>query len=145
MIGEGTIIPVSAIVLGLALPLAPLMAALPGAAIPLLIGMELLLSVGVLVYNVTQVSFRQRICPKPLLGRMNASIRFFVWGVMPIGALLSGVLATTIGVVPTMWIGAVGALLSSGFVVFSPLLGVRTLPGAAEAEPVQGGAGLTEQ
>lgn len=139
-IGEGTIIPVSAIVLGLALPLAPLMAALPGAAIGLLIGMELLLSVSILVYNVTQVSFRQRICPTPLLGRMNASIRFFVWGVMPIGALLSGVLATTIGVVPTMWIGAIGSLLSAGFVVFSPLLGMRTLPEQAHL-----GAGFTEQ
>jgi hypothetical protein len=117
--------------------------------------MELLLSVSVLVYNVTQVSFRQRICPTPLLGRMNASIRFFVWGVMPIGALLSGILAATIGVAPTMWIGAVGSLLSAGFVVFSPLLGMRTLPGAvesgaaesgaADAEPAQSGAGLTEQ
>lgn len=144
-IGEGTIIPVSAVVLGLALPLAPLAAVLPAAAIPLLIGMELLLSVSVLVYNVTQVSFRQRICPTPLLGRMNASIRFFVWGVMPIGALLSGVLAATIGVAPTMWIGALGSLLSAGFVVFSPLLGMRTLPGAVEEVSAQSGAGLTEQ
>jgi len=93
--------------------------------------MELVLSVSVLVYNITQVSFRQRICPPELLGRMNASIRFFVWGVMPIGALASGVLASTIGIVPTMWIGAIGTLLSAGFVVFSPLLGMRTLPDAA--------------
>lgn len=145
VVGEGTIIPVSAVVLGLALPLAPLMAVLPVAAIPLLIAMELLLSIGVLVYNVAQVSFRQRICPKPLLGRMNASIRFFVWGVMPIGALLSGVLATTLGVVPTMWIGAIGALLSAGFVVFSPLLGMRKLPAEAQPEVAPSGAGLTEQ
>ena len=144
-IGEGTVIPVSALVLGIALPLAPLMAVLPGAAIPLLIAMELLLSVGVLVYNVAQVSFRQRICPKPLLGRMNASIRFFVWGVMPIGALLSGVLATTLGVVPTMWIGSIGTLLSAGFVVFSPLLGMRKLPEEAQPEVAPSGAGLTEQ
>lgn len=131
LVGEGTIIPVSAVVLGVALLLAPLMAVLPAAAIPLLIAVELLLSVSVLVYNITQVSFRQRICPPELLGRMNASIRFFVWGVMPIGALLSGVLATTIGIVPTMWIGAVGTLLSAVFVVFSPLLGMRTLPESA--------------
>lgn len=130
-IGEGTIIPVSAVVMGSALLLAPLMAVVPAAAIPLLVVVELLLSVTVLVYNITQVSFRQRICPPELLGRMNASIRFFVWGVMPLGALLSGVLAVTIGIVPTMWIGAVGTLLSAGFVVFSPLLGMRKLPDAA--------------
>lgn len=128
VLGEGTVIPVSAVVLGGALLLAPLMAVLPAAAIPLLIATELLLSIAVLVYNITQVSFRQRICPPELLGRMNASIRFFVWGVMPLGALLSGVLAATIGLVPTMWIGAVGGLLSAGFVVFSPLLGMRKLP-----------------
>ena len=34
----------------------------------------------VVVYNVAQVSFRQRLCPRPLLGRMNASVRFIVWG-----------------------------------------------------------------
>lgn len=129
--GEGTIIPLSAIVLGVALPLAPLAGMLPAASIPLLIAMELLLSVSVLVYNVTQVSFRQRICPPELLGRMNASIRFFVWGVMPIGALASGVLASTIGIIPTMWIGAIGTLLSAGFVVFSPLLGMKSLPQSA--------------
>jgi len=37
-------------------------------------------------------------------------------------------------------LGAVGALLSAGFVVFSPLLGMRTLPEQAHL-----GAGLTEQ
>ncbi|MEO5535124.1 MAG: MFS transporter [Pseudolysinimonas sp.] len=128
ILGEGTVIPLSATLLGFALLLTPLAGMFPTAAIPLLIAMEFVLSVTVLVYNVTQVSFRQRICPPALLGRMNASIRFFVWGVMPIGALLSGVLAATIGVVPTMWIGAVGTLLSAAFVVFSPLLGMRALP-----------------
>lgn len=150
-IGEGTAIPVAAIVLGVGLVLLPLMAFLPDAAIPILLVAELLISVGVLVYNITQVSFRQRICPPALLGRMNASIRFFVWGVMPIGGLLSGVLGTTIGLVPTMIIGSVGALLSAGFVVFSPLLGMRKLPDAVDPvdavdeldQPI--GAGGTEQ
>lgn len=144
-IGEGTAIPVAAIVLGAGLLLLPLMAFLPDAAVAILIVAELLISIGVLVYNVTQVSFRQRICPPALLGRMNASIRFFVWGVMPIGGVLSGVLGTTIGLVPTMIIGSVGALLSAGFVVFSPLLGMRTLPDAVEAADQPIGAGGTEQ
>src|SRR5690606_31566049 len=143
-IGEGTAIPVAAIVLGVGLVLLPLMAFVPAAAVPILIAAELLISIGVLVYNITQVSFRQRICPPALLGRMNASIRFFVWGVMPIGGILSGVLGTTIGLVPTMIIGSVGALLSAGFVVFSPLLGMRKLPDAVdEGQPI--GAGGTEQ
>ena len=49
-----------------------------------------LFSFGVVVYNVAQVSFRQRLCPPALLGRMNASVRFIVWGTLPLGGLLGG-------------------------------------------------------
>jgi uncharacterized membrane protein len=84
----------------------------------------------VLLYNITQVTFRQRITPPRLLGRMNASVRFVVWGVMPIAALLAGVLGTWIGVVPTLWIAAAGELLSCVFVVFSPFWSMRDLPDA---------------
>jgi hypothetical protein len=58
---------------------------------------------------------------------MNASIRFFVWGVMPIAALISGGLATAIGIVPVLWICAFGGLLGSCFVVFNPLARMRNL------------------
>jgi MFS family permease len=43
---------------------------------------------GAVVYNINQVSFRQGLCPEHLLGRMNATIRFLVWGTMPIGGAL---------------------------------------------------------
>ena len=61
---------------------------------------------------------------------MNASIRFVVWGVMPIGALLFGALGELIGVVPTLWIGAIGALFASLFVVIGPFWTMRELPDA---------------
>jgi MFS family permease len=76
---------------------------------------------GVIVYNIAQVSFRQAICPERLLGRMNASIRFVVWGTMPIGGLVGGLLGEWVGVLTTLWISVVGMLLSCAFVVFSPL------------------------
>jgi hypothetical protein len=88
----------------------------------------------VLLYNITQVTFRQRITPPRLLGRMNASVRFVVWGVMPIAALLSGVLGTWLGVVPAMWIGAVGQLLSALFVIIGPFWSLRDLPDVEPAE-----------
>ena len=130
-IGEGHAIPVSQIVFGLAVFLMPLAALLPGVAIPLLIAGEFFFSASVLVYNIAQVSFRQRICPPSLLGRMNASIRFIVWGVMPIGGLVAGLLSTGIGVVPTIIVGCIGSLLGGVPVVFSKLWRMRTLPGAA--------------
>ena len=128
LIGEGTAIPVSGVLAGIAIVGLALLPVFPDAAVPIFVGSEFLYSFSVLVYNITQVTFRQRICPPRLLGRMNASIRFIVWGVMPIGAIASGLLSTAIGVELTIAIGAVGSVLACVFVLFSPLLGMRELP-----------------
>jgi predicted MFS family arabinose efflux permease len=80
------------------------------------------------VYNTAQVSYRQRICPPELLGRMNASVRWIVWGTIPLGALFGGALGTWIGVRPTLWVCAVGSILSGLFVFFSPLRRMRDVP-----------------
>jgi MFS family permease len=92
-------------------------------------------SAGVVVYNVTQVSFRQALCPERLLGRMNATMRFLVWGTMPLGGLLGGALGATVGVRTAILIGVLGT--SSAFlpVYFSPLRTMRQLP-SHEPEPV---------
>ncbi|WP_246508808.1 MFS transporter [Nonomuraea endophytica] len=44
------------------------------------------------VFNITQVSYRQRTTPEHLLGRVNASMRFLMWSAVPIGGLLGGAL-----------------------------------------------------
>jgi predicted MFS family arabinose efflux permease len=89
---------------------------------------------GVVVYNVAQVSFRQAICPDRLLGRMNASIRFLVWGAMPLGALLGGALAEWLGVRNTLWVAVIGEALAVLWVLTSPLRSMRDLP-RPEDEP----------
>jgi MFS family permease len=88
----------------------------------------------VVVYNITQVSFRQGLCPERLLGRMNATIRFLVWGTMPLGGLLGGVLGSTIGVRPTMWVGAIGMALAFLPAFLSPLRTMRELPTSYDPE-----------
>ena len=85
-------------------------------------------SFAALLYNTAQLSYRQRICPPELLGRMNASVRWIVWGTLPLGALLGGGLGTWLGVRPTVWIGVLGAGLAGLFVFFSPLRGMRDVP-----------------
>jgi hypothetical protein len=68
-------------------------------------------------FNVVQVSLRVAITPDHLLGRMNASIRFLMWSVTPVGALVGGLLAgSVIGLTGTMWLAGAGVLL--GFVPF---------------------------
>ena len=72
------------------------------------------ISFSAVVYNINQVSFRQRLCPDRLLGRMNATMRFVVWGVLPLGALLGGVLGSVAGLRPTLWVGAAGQAAGRG-------------------------------
>jgi MFS family permease len=84
---------------------------------------------GAVVYNITQVSFRQGLCPPALLGRMNATIRFLVWGTMPLGAIAGGLLGSWLGVRQTLFVGAVGGVASFLPVFLSPMRRVRTLPG----------------
>jgi predicted MFS family arabinose efflux permease len=84
--------------------------------------------VAVVIYNITQVSFRQSVCPPALLGRMNATMRFLVWGTMPLGATLGGALGSVIGVRQTLFVVAVGGALSFLPVFLSPLRSLRELP-----------------
>ncbi len=128
-IGEGRVIIVAAIVSGAVFALVPAAALLhgPAAVVELSIA-EFINSFCVLVYNITQVTMRQRLCPPRLLGRMNASIRCLVWGVMPIGALVGGGIAGGIGVVATLWIGFAGGMCAFLWVLFSPLRHLRDLP-----------------
>jgi MFS family permease len=86
------------------------------------------LGLGSVVYNVAQVSFRQSICPPALQGRMNASVRFIVWGTMPLGGLAGGALGTWIGVRPTLVVAAAGGCASVLWVILSPLFGMRDFP-----------------
>ncbi|GAA3200006.1 MFS transporter [Microbacterium terregens] len=127
-LGEARSIPLSSIGFSVVAVFLPVAAMVPSIAFPLLVAQGFVGSFTVLWYNVTQVTFRQRITPPRLLGRMNASIRFVVWGVMPIAAVLSGALGTWLGVVATMWIGAVGQLLAALFVLIGPFWSMRDLP-----------------
>lgn len=127
-IGEARAIPISAIGFCLVPFFLPAISLVPALAFPLLVVQFFVMSFTVLLYNITQVTFRQRITPPRLLGRMNASIRFVVWGVMPIAALLAGALGTWMAVVPTLWIAAGGQLLACLFVVIGPFWALRALP-----------------
>jgi MFS family permease len=84
------------------------------------------------IYNINQVSLRQAITPERMQGRMNATMRFIVWGTIPLGATLGGFLGGVIGLHETIWIGAIG-----GTFVFLPVLlsPVRSLERIPEPEP----------
>jgi MFS family permease len=68
-----------------------------------------IVAIAVPIYNINQVSYRQALVEARLQGRMNATMRTFVWGTTPIGSIAGGWLATIIGVPATI---ACGAILS---------------------------------
>ncbi len=114
---------------GLVLPLAG-----RGAA-ALLIGLALAVFwFFAVVYNVGQVSLRQTITPDRLLGRMNATMRFLVWGTMPVGALVGGALGASLGLRTTLWVAGGVGLVSPLFVLFSPVRRLRELPESPVAD-----------
>ena len=129
-IGIGPTIIISAAVSGLAtfaVPLAPQ----DDPFWVLVIG-GLIVGFGVVVYNVNQVGLRQAITPDRMLGRMNATMRLIVWGTIPIGALIGGILGTVFGLLPVLWVSAIGTSLSFLPVLFSPVRTLREIPAQAE-------------
>jgi len=79
-IGLGSAIVGSVAVGGLTAFVIPLAGTAPSLALPLLMGTEFVMACMFTIYNINQVSLRQAITPARLQGRMNASIRFLVWG-----------------------------------------------------------------
>ena len=51
-----------------------------------------------MLWNVTTVSFRQRVTPDHLLGRMNSAYRLIAWGTRPLGAAAGGILGESLGI-----------------------------------------------
>lgn len=71
------------------------------------IGMALVYLVAVML-NVAQSSYRQAICPQALRGRMNASLRFVMWGSLPLGGVVGGLLGEAVTVHPLLLIACLG-------------------------------------
>ncbi|HUQ77905.1 MAG TPA: MFS transporter [Patescibacteria group bacterium] len=80
------------------------------------------------IYNINQVSLRQAITPERMQGRMNATMRFIVWGTIPFGSIAGGFLGGLVGLHETIWIGAIGGLFSFVPVLLSPVREIREMP-----------------
>ena len=93
-------------------------------AIPFLIASGLVVGFGVILFNVTAISLIQAITPDRMLGRANASRRFVVWGVIPVGGLVGGALGATIGLRETIFIGSIGSLSAVVPLLLSPIRSV---------------------
>jgi len=96
-------------------------------AIAVAIG-QLFFGLGLTVYRVSQVSLRQALAPRALLGRVTATLNVLAWGLAPVGALAGGALGGLIGLRSTLVLAAV---LEAGVAVTiwrSPLWSIRAIP-----------------
>jgi len=118
-IGLGPTLFVTSVIGGLAAILIPI--AQFGLAVPLLLAATVVVSFTNPVYNINQVSLRQAITPDRVQGRMNATVRTIIWGTMPIGAFIGGVIGNTYGLVPAMYVGIAIWIFSGFWILLGPI------------------------
>jgi MFS family permease len=126
--GPGPMLVASQLAFGLTGLLVPLAVLLPRVALALVIASEFGQWMAVIVYYVNAVSVRQAITPDRLQGRVNATMRFFAGGAMPIGALVGGALGGVIGLPWTLVVAELGTLLGVVWLLLSPVRDLRELP-----------------
>lgn len=113
------------------LAVAPLGFGVPLATAPTIwvaAGAWLVVTTKIGIDNVLKVSFRQRVTPDHLLGRMNATFRFLLTGALAVGAAAAGLLGELAGPRAALWAGAAGLALVWVPIAASPLRRMRELP-----------------
>lgn len=100
--------------------------------VPMLVMAQFLLGLGLTIFNVNQASLRQAVVPGSLRGRATATVRFLATGLVPLGALLGGILGEVIGLRATLAVAALGELLAALWIWKSPVRTMRELPPSIE-------------
>jgi MFS family permease len=93
---------------------------------------------GVMMLDISVGSIFAAVIPARMRSRVSGGYMVVNYGVRPLGALAGGALGTWIGVRETLWIATACALAGVLWLLPSPILKLRDLPGAApdEAAPV---------
>lgn len=133
VIGRGKLMTAGVFMNGIGWLVVPLAA---GSVLILVVTLSLariLTSAGSMAFDINALTTRQQVTPDRLLGRVFASSRFISGGIAPVGALLGGAAATTLGIKPVLVVCAVGLLATGLLVRISPLWNV-TVRASSEAE-----------
>jgi predicted MFS family arabinose efflux permease len=103
--------------------------------VAVILAVQLVVAICIPIYNVTQLSLRQRLVAPEQLGRVNATMKTMVSGVWPVGALIGGALGSTAGIVPTIWTGTVVMLAAVPFVFVRGIRALGRAPAHDRSEP----------
>jgi MFS family permease len=117
----------AALVTGITM-LVPTLSRGPVAVCAAILGAAQLFDMAWPIYNINELSLRQAVTPSHLLGRVNAAMHLLFRGILPVGAFAGGMIADRIGIRITLFLGATGYLLSTVWLLFSPIRHLRELP-----------------
>jgi MFS family permease len=81
-------------------------------ALPMMGGGLFVVYLGVVAFNIGQISLRQAVTPERMQGRMNSTMRVVVWGITPVGAFLAGIVGEAFGLRTVMWLAVIINALS---------------------------------
>ncbi len=99
-----------------------------GPAVAILAPIWLIANIGIPIYNINQVSFRQILVADRLQGRMNATMRTFSYGAATLGALIGGTIGAQYGILTTMTTGGLIAILAALMIHFGPVGRLHEMP-----------------
>lgn len=99
----------------------------PLAAASIVAVSEATVQAGAVVFSITTTSLRQAATPDQLLGRVNATLRFMRTGLVPIGALLGGIIAEQFGLRAAVTVAGLGTLLAVGWVLDPRVPSLRSI------------------
>ena len=131
MVGVGRLLALAPVVAGLG----GIVAAVIGGSGPTL-AVELgaaatVFGFGVVTFSVTAAGVRQVLAPEALRGRVMATLRFFEWGVMPVGSIAGGLVGEAAGPAAALALAALVFMTGATWIVASPLRSMRVLPSVA--------------
>ena len=96
--------------------------------VAMLFGSEFLSGFGVMVLDISIGSIFAAVIPDTLRSRVTGAFTAINYGTRPLGALLGGLIGSTAGVKPALWVAVLGGIIGSALLVPSPLPRFR-MPG----------------
>ena len=94
---------------------------------------------GVMMLDISIGAIFAAVIPDPLRARVTGAFQAVNYGVRPAGALLGGVLGSTLGLRPALWVATLGGVAGAILVLFTALPRYR-LPRGEVAAAARAGA-----
>jgi MFS family permease len=84
--------------------------------------------IGLMLLDIMAGTISAGLVPTGLRSRVSGAFMVVNYGVRPLGTTVGGILGSTIGLRPTLWIATVGALAGLLWVLPSPIMSLREVP-----------------